>query len=140
DKTVGLWSAALPRVFATRTLPVPAGSGSIVAVSPDGKRIAAVGEKYAVQVLDAETGSVISTLRGHRATIVHLVFSPDGSRLVSSGRDRIGYLWDVATGKRLAALDGHRGVIRSAAFSPDGRHLVSGGADKRILVYDLPPG
>ena len=141
DKTVGLWSAALPRVFASQTLTARAGWTGVVAVSSDGKYLAAVGENFAILLQDAQNGELKATLQGHRGTIVQLAFSPDGARLVSVGRDRVGILWDVATGQRHALLDGHRGAVRAAAFSPDGRLLVTGGSDKRILIYDLPaPG
>ncbi|MDB5314083.1 MAG: High-affnity carbon uptake protein Hat/HatR [Gemmataceae bacterium] len=139
DKMVGLWNASLPRVFADRAVAGKPGWTGVAAVSPDGKRIAAVGEKHAILIQDAATGDVLATLRGHRAAVVQVVFTADGGRLVSVGRDRLGYLWDVAAEKPLAVLDGHRGAVRAAAVSPDGKTFATAGSDKRILVYDLPP-
>src|SRR6185312_3442754 len=111
----------------------------VAAVSADGKRFAAVGEKYTVLIQDTVTGEVKLRMRGHKGAITHLAFSPDGLRLISVGRDRTGYLWDAAAGERLAVLDGHRGSIRAAVFSPDGKLFATGGTDKRILLYDVPP-
>ena len=139
DKSVGVWSATLPPMFATHSLNGRPGWTGVAAVSPDGKRIAVVGEKYAIVILDADSGAVLTTLRGHRATVTQLAFSRDGARLLSAGRDRVGYLWDVQGSRSLATLDGHRGVVRAVAFSPDGKAFATGGSDKRILMYDLPP-
>ena len=139
DKTIGLWSSALPRVFAARTYQNRTGPTGVTAISPDGKRLAVLGDKHAILVLDAQNGQTLAVLQGHRSAIVSLTFSPDGAWLVSGGRDRVGMLWDVAGGRRLALLDGHRGTVRTAAFAPNGKLLATGGADKRILIYDLPP-
>src|SRR5207237_287976 len=112
DRSVGLWSATLPRVFPEHTLAAGPGWTGVAAVSADGRRLAAVGPRHTILIQDARTGQVLHTLRGHRGTVVQLAFSPDGTRLVSAGRDRVGFLWDLVSGRALATLDGHRGAVR----------------------------
>ena len=89
----------------------------------DGKWFAATGENRAILILDAVTGAVKTTLRGHKGVITQLAFSPDASRLVSIGRDQLGFLWDLPTGKQLGVLDGTPGVISRRRLLP-GRETV----------------
>ena len=98
-----LQRSALPRVFASQTLTKPGWTG-VAAVSADGKHLAAVAENYAILIQDSQNGAILATLKGHRGTIVQMVFSPDCARLVSVGRDRTGILWDVANGRLPRAI------------------------------------
>jgi WD40 repeat protein len=54
-----------------------------VAVSPDGTRIAAGGER--VHIIDASDGTVLFERHGNRGGIWDLEFSPDGETLASVG-------------------------------------------------------
>src|SRR5690242_13023476 len=58
------------------------GTGGPCAFSPDGKRVAAVGERF-VTVLDAASGKPLVPNLRHDAGIYDLNFSADGKRLVT---------------------------------------------------------
>jgi WD40 repeat protein len=119
-----------------------------IAVSPDGSKIASVGDDMVGRIWNATSGARLHELRGHAertptgfATMLYVcVFSPDGRHLATG--DRIGHVivWDVATGRQVAAVDapllytwdGRQrirsiGGVRALAFSPDGSHLAVGG-------------
>ena len=57
--------------------------GSLVAFSPDGKRVA-VGSKEFVHLCDAVTGRRLAVLGPHETTVFLLAYSPDGKRIASS--------------------------------------------------------
>ena len=66
-----------------------------VAFSPDGRRLASVGEDKTVRVWEAATGQEVLGLRGHTDMCQCVAFSPDGRRLASAGRDATIRLWDA---------------------------------------------
>lgn len=114
-----------------------------VAISPDGKQIAAGGydnEKgnYFSRLWDVETGKELRrSIHGKRG-IRNLAFSADGNTVAGGGDDAQLRLWDVATGKEKRAFppDGYR--IRSVAFAPNGQTVAAAGDS--IRLYDVTTG
>ena len=110
-----------------------------VAFSPDDQRIAvATGlrGRGSVSVLDATTGQVLSTFRGHSGTVGCIAFSPDGRRIASTMElDYIeadpaktaARVWDTVTGDETLALGGGSEPAFFAAWSPDGQRLIAAG-------------
>ena len=112
-----------------------------LAVSPDGKLVAATSDDKRIRLLDAETGHERLVLRGHLgADVTGMVFIGDGSHLVSVGRDSEIRMWDTASGQQAAALHGHEAPINAIAASPDGRLLASAGEESRIMLWDAHTG
>jgi WD40 repeat protein len=119
----------------------------VVALSPDGRRIA-VGGYPGVALLDTATGRVLATADENR-TVYWVAFSPDGSQLaVASGPDLPAEFNDGT----IALLDPRtlalRRVLRridattftSLAFSADSTKLAYGGGDGSAGVLELPSG
>jgi tetratricopeptide (TPR) repeat protein len=101
---------------------------SSVAFSPDGTRIATVGEDGSnqrkpgeVNVWDAQTGQQLLVLKGHSDFVRSVCFSPDGKRIASTSQKEV-KLWDAQTGQEVLSLQGGSSVC----FSPDGTRLASG--------------
>jgi WD40 repeat protein/serine/threonine protein kinase len=116
-----------------------------VAVSPDGRRLAAANEDGTVGLFDMQTGAELPPLRGHTALVFSVAFSPDGRHLGSAAADRTVRLWDLTTGTEVfPPRPGHMGSHGSAsygvAFSPDGRRLAAGDSDGSLVVWDAADG
>ena len=86
---VRLWDARTGRLL--RRLGDPAHQILAVALSPDGRRIAAAGAvasgSGAVRLWDAETGAPVWSADDHTATALALAFAPDGSALATADAD-----------------------------------------------------
>jgi RNA polymerase sigma factor (sigma-70 family) len=115
-----------------------------VALSPDGKRLAASSADRTVQLWDVASGRVLRSFKGHVQAPHYLAFSPDGKLLATGSGGVLGQgseldglrLWDTATGKELAKLGPHAGGVSGVVFSPDGRRLY-GGCYMSVRVWDV---
>jgi WD40 repeat protein/serine/threonine protein kinase len=136
DGTVKLWPSA-GTVPPVRALP-NTGAVNFAALSPDGRRLATAG--IVPKVLDAETGQMLTELKGHTEGTFKVVFSSDGKRLVSSSLDKTARVWDATTGSELLLLQ-HGSWVATLAFSPDGRHVATAGDDLQgVHVWDSETG
>ncbi|MBS0208933.1 MAG: protein kinase [Planctomycetes bacterium] len=113
---------------------------SAVALSPDGRWLAAGCADGSVHWWQADNGRRRDAATQHQGSITQLRFDPRGQRLVSCSADKTARLWDVATGKPLEAVLQHAGQVSDAAFSADGRWLITGGADGVVKVWDPATG
>ncbi|HEV3263103.1 MAG TPA: serine/threonine-protein kinase [Gemmataceae bacterium] len=135
---IKIWDMRTGR--ALRTLPGPQGGLAAIALSPDGKLLAATGTDNSVQLWDPHKGTDLARLRGHTGKVLGLGFSPDGRLLASASEDQTVRVWDVAARRQLRTLRGHTGKVRTLVFHPDGRRLISGGEDRLVKVWDLATG
>jgi RNA polymerase sigma factor (sigma-70 family) len=71
-------------------------SVSALAVSPDGRQVAAAERDHAIWVYELATGQARRHLAGHGNEVTALAFTPDGRRLVSVSHDLTGLVWDVS--------------------------------------------
>ena len=147
DGTVRLWDANTGSQL--RTLTGHTSGIASVSFSPDGSTIASgsgdrigrwMAGDHSVRLWDANTGSHLHTLTGHRDKVNSLSFSPDGAILASGSYDDTARLWDVNTGSHLRTLDGHADWIRDVSFSPDGTLIATASGDNTIRLWDVSMG
>ncbi|MBE9094630.1 CHAT domain-containing protein [Tychonema sp. LEGE 07203] len=108
-----------------------------VAISPDGKTVAASGSEQPIQLWNTENGRLLRTFTEHSDSIYALAFSPDGETLASGGADNTIRIWNFHTGELLETLE-HLGPVKSVVFSCDGKSLVSGSADATVKIWRVP--
>jgi cytochrome c len=70
-----------------------------VAVSPDGKRVAAAGIRGSVAIIDRATRRLKHTLVGPGLPVWSVAFFPDSHTLLTGGTDRMIRRWDAVTGE-----------------------------------------
>ncbi|KAJ1446512.1 WD40-repeat-containing domain protein, partial [Pelagophyceae sp. CCMP2097] len=113
------------------------------ALSPDGKRIVTASWDRAARIRDAETGALLTTLRGHTSGVGHTnyvlscSFSPECERLVTGSYDETARVWDAETGALQVTLVGHT-YVASCAFSPDGERIVTASRDRTAWLWGTP--
>jgi WD40 repeat protein len=107
-----------------------------VAVSPDGRLVAAATDEGIVRLRDARTLEEVRDLVGHTGPVAAVAFGALEGRqiVVTGGTDGTVRVWDAATGNALVTFRGQQGVVRDVAVVPGGR-TVSSVADDGSLVF-----
>ncbi len=109
-----------------------------VAVSKDGKLLAAAGEKNMIALFDVASGKLIKRLTedNPKVSIRDLVFDPQGKWLASAGDDKRIIFWSLPSGEKQSEwLAPDR--IFALAISPDGTRLATSGTDNQITLLDI---
>jgi WD40 repeat protein len=135
---------------AVRTLPAHERWIRKLALSPDGKVLATIGDDMVARLWEAESGKPIRTLKGHALRLPRYeyhnklyacAFSPDGKLLAANDETAQVIIWETDTGKEAtrfqAAAFYHGddwvrnnhpyGGLRCLAFAPDGKTLALAG-------------
>jgi WD40 repeat protein len=111
----------------------------IISFSPDGRRLAALGEPpQSIEIRDVVSGRILNGFPIPEAGDV--VWHPDGKTLAIVGEDFKVGLWDVAAGARRLTLEGHRSGGVHAAFNLEGDLLASWGWDGKLRLWDPSSG
>lgn len=122
----------------------------LLALSPDGTRLASVGDassrneagRIKLWDFDSRTYRLRSagTLHGHKDLIRSLQFSRDGERLLSASDDGTARIFRASTSVLLATLTGHEAAVLAAAFSPDGTRVATVSNDQTARLWDAHSG
>lgn len=111
-----------------------------VALSSNGKLLAAGTTTGEVRIWQAETLTPLFTCTGHADGVRSVAFSPDGQIVVSGSEDYTLRIWNMNTGACLHILRGHSAPIYAVAFSPDGWTIASCSEDKTVRTWDVATG
>jgi WD40 repeat protein len=139
-KEVVIWNVEAGGGRAAKTLGGSPDPLTAVALSPDGKWLAAGTTAGAVRQVDPANPRDNRAMGGHTAEVRCVAYSPAGGMLASAGVDGMVKVWDPATGRELRTLRGNNNVVLCLAFAPDGKTLVSGDADGTLRIWDPATG
>jgi len=112
-----------------------------VAVSPDGRWLAAGQEDGLVRVWDVSQfaqGRFGSYAHGGR--VLRIAFAPDGRSYATASWDGKVKIWDLKTNALLFTLDQHHRPVAGLAYHPSGRVLATAGGDGFIRLWDTANG
>ncbi|QEG28663.1 WD domain, G-beta repeat [Gemmata obscuriglobus] len=110
---------------------------SAVAISPNGKWIAAGNDLGTVYIWQVGEEEARFTLTGHEGG-VRSVAIKDGRWVITGGTDRTLRLWDTAAAKQeVAAFRQHTASVTGVAFLENGTQTVSGDGTLRALPWKI---
>ena len=96
-----------------------------MAFSPNGKQVASSSSDKSVKLWNVETGTELSTMRGHSED------NQDCTCKHDAGEDE-----DEYESNPDCPVRGHSDSLSSVAFSADGQWVMSGSYDKTIRLWD----
>ena len=117
-----------------------------VAISNNGKMIAAAQAVADVAVRDLSTGNLISELKTGEAPygMEHIAFSPDSRLLAGIEFTGLIRIWEVESGRVIQAfasgLKPAKFLKYSVAFSPDGKLLFANSGRSNVDVWNVADG
>jgi RNA polymerase sigma factor (sigma-70 family) len=139
---VRLWDARTGRLL--RQLGDPAEQVLAVALSPDGRRLAAgggsTGGSGVVRLWDTATGTPVWSAEDHTAEVLAIAYAADGSSVATAAADGLVKLRDPVTGAVRQTLAGHKGGATSVAFSVDGALLACGEGHGATRLWEARTG
>ncbi len=107
------------------------------AVTPDWK-YALRGAEFVGQVIETETGKVVSRLSGHEYGLREVVFSSDYQKVLTCSNDRMAYVWSTLPGAQFALIP--PAPPKSRFWFPDMARVLVVGEDGVPKIVDAASG
>ncbi|MAT42795.1 MAG: hypothetical protein CL609_10665 [Anaerolineaceae bacterium] len=108
-----------------------------IALSKNGDKIGLGILDNKVQIIESETGRVLSTFRSNYGGW-SVLFSND-DKYIAAGTSQGSLVWEVDSGLWIPLQSGQNNKIYSLAFSSDNSQLAAG-SNNSIFVWDIPSG
>jgi hypothetical protein len=110
-----------------------------MALSSDGKQLAAAGCDRLVRIWDLTAGVTnikqVQTIENHADWVLGLAFSPDGKWLLTASRDKTAKIWDIANKESLVTFPDHQQPVYGVCLSADGKSGISVGEDGNLRFW-----
>ncbi|HYA38319.1 MAG TPA: serine/threonine-protein kinase [Candidatus Methylomirabilis sp.] len=102
----------------------------------DNDVLAVAYEDGAVNLWNAETGALMTSLKSSAESLGAMAASPDGRWLAYPVDIKDVQIWDVRENAPVAKLSGHAAAVTRLFFSADGGQLASVDADSAVILWD----
>jgi WD40 repeat protein len=109
-------------------------------LSPDERTVLTTGQNGLARLWNADDGSLVATLRGHEAAVMHGEFVDHGRKVLTGSYDGTLRWWDARDGREIAVARAHEGRMRELAISRDGELVASAGDDAMVRVWRASSG
>ena len=106
-----------------------------LALSADGKKLAAGGCDRLVRVWDLATGKQEQAIENHADWVLGVAFTPDGKGLVTGSRDKTAKVWDLVNKESVVTVPDHQNVVYAVAITADGKLGLSAGEDNQVRAW-----
>jgi WD40 repeat protein len=104
--------------------------------SPQGDRLASIGDDGSVCVWSITEGTKLCMFQATEEVGCDVFFALDGSLLVSCGEEKEIRLWEPATGRSAGSLMTDHGNLSGIAVAPDGRRCIAT-SHAVVMSWDL---
>ncbi len=109
-----------------------------LALSPDGKKLAAAGCDRQIRlwnIQDPLKPQLEQSIENHADWVFSLLFSQDGKVLYSASRDKTAKAWDLASKESIATFPEHQNSVVGLAENIDKKSVFSAGGDNQIRQW-----
>ncbi|MTI20363.1 High-affnity carbon uptake protein Hat/HatR, partial [Fulvivirga sp. RKSG066] len=110
-----------------------------IAISPDGKFVAAAKSNGMLNVIDLGDNNSSSTyFQDSRATaLISVAFSNNGRYLATGDEKGKVHVWDFKSNRLLSTLTGHSARVNNIEFSHNNKRLATGSFDKTVRIWNV---
>ncbi|XP_059616881.1 protein qui-1 isoform X2 [Phlebotomus argentipes] len=131
-RSVAIWQLNTPEV--TTTLNYHSGPVTAVSFSPNGEFVVSGSEDKSVIVVGLTLGLVVTTFKGHGATIHAVVAMMDSRRVLSADRDGVLHVWVADSA---AILQTVQGPHKQLAVTNNMKFAVCTNGDNSLRIWSL---
>jgi WD40 repeat protein len=111
-----------------------------LALSPDGKQLAAGGCDRMVHVWDISGGIAaaksVASIENHADWVMGIAFGPDGKQLFTCSRDKTAKVWDLIAKESVLTFPDHQNTVYGVAVRADGKAGLSVGEDNQLRAWN----
>jgi hypothetical protein len=111
-----------------------------LALSPDGKRLAAGGCDRVVRIWDVSGGvlnaKLEQSIENHADWVLAIALAADGKHLLTASRDKTAKVWDLAAKESVMTFPDHQAPVYGVAVKGDSKVGYSAGEDKQVRVWN----
>jgi len=108
-----------------------------LALSADGKTLAAGGCDRTIRLWNLESGKIEQTIENHADWVLGIALTHDGKYLVSAGRDKTSKVWDLKAKESVYTFPDHQNIVYAVAVNKASTQGFSVGADRVLRSWKL---